>query len=431
MLKQLAAITLTAQAWALHTGTPATLSDPRIECVAPEAVINAEGHAAVAWISLQNSDEIVYASHKSAGEGGWSVPRKLSSEGTEIWNLSAHIDGSGNVSVLWEVETNDSDEYLQWAKKPFEQDWTKTADLTGPDDYFWGYSSKFEPSGQVLGIRTIGQELRTQNFWGTQYIVQTAYLPLRQAADAASLHSSIDFVNYSNIAVGPEGKALAVWASHESWPSRSAISVSWRIDGNTWTSPEKFFIGSDYVSSLRAAVSSAKHAAVVWEIDDTVQAIVHSEKGWSEAAVLSSLYDEAEFPQIAVDSEGNAMAVWESMRGNQEVVCAAYKPVGQPWTDSIDMSPSEAEIMTPILSCDNAGHFVIIWSQFSGGSPTVWGRQFSTADKTFSSPALLSPVGQPCAASSIAFAEDKGIISWVTSSNGSDRLVQAADLMVD
>jgi len=443
MLKRSIAALLTAQTlqvWALHTGVPSTLSDPRIDSHLPRAVINDQGHAAIAWIAETHQEKAVYAAYRTGEAGNWSTPRQISEWQYDITDLRSHMDSSGKVSALWEIEPEQgAPHYLQLACKPFSEDWSQAVDLfSTPLDSVPAEHTVFEPDGQVMAIRERTQEARYLGLLPKRYLIETASVPSDSEAGYTVLQSLPKFLWSHGVATHPQGLAFLFWQSYECFlwlGCHNIISGSWRTDANQWTAPETVYYTEDYVFCPQVAVGLNGCACIVWEPafkdQNMIRAVVHSKKGWSEIVTLSSADDEAINPKVAVDAAGNALAAWEVKRGKYTIVCAAYKLFGKPWSPSFDVSLPGRDATGPILACDEAGHFILVWQEYSRRFPTIWGSQLSTVDGLFSEAVLLSPEGLASREPSVAFAGTRGILSWIATSNTLDQFVQAADLIVD
>ena len=75
---------------------------------------------------------------------------------------------------------------------------------------------------------------------------------------------------------------------------------------------------------------------------------------------LSAAGGSAQTPAVAVDSRGDATAVWSRYEGTQFVVQASTRPAGSAWSAPVDLAAGR-RIYHPQLVVDPAGNATAIW----------------------------------------------------------------------
>ncbi len=84
-------------------------------------------------------------------------------------------------------------------------------------------------------------------------------------------------------------------------------------------------------------------------------------------------------PQVVLDAQGNATAVWSEWDGDDTVVESAYRPVGEGWQAPVDISeasgaavlvPGEHDADYPRIAVDGDGNVTVVWER-TGGDETV------------------------------------------------------------
>lgn len=67
---------------------------------------------------------------------------------------------------------------------------------------------------------------------------------------------------------------------------------------------------------------------------------------WLPPVEISETGEHAGMPGVALDSEGNATAVWDRWDGTATVVETAYRPAGAPWGEPEVLSPPDSQSAT-------------------------------------------------------------------------------------
>jgi hypothetical protein len=85
---------------------------------------------------------------------------------------------------------------------------------------------------------------------------------------------------------------------------------------------------------------------------------------WLPPVDISEPSNRVAHPHVALDSEGNATAVWERGNGTTTVVESAYRPAGEPWGEPVVLSPPAAS--SPQVKVDRNGFLTAIWERREG-----------------------------------------------------------------
>jgi hypothetical protein len=80
---------------------------------------------------------------------------------------------------------------------------------------------------------------------------------------------------------------------------------------------------------------------------------------WLPPVDISEASESIAAPDVALDSEGNATAVWTRWNGSAEVVEASFRPAGQPW----EAPETLAEATSPQVVVDRNGNWTVSWER--------------------------------------------------------------------
>jgi hypothetical protein len=72
------------------------------------------------------------------------------------------------------------------------------------------------------------------------------------------------------------------------------------------------------------------------------------------------------FPLVAMDPPGGAVAVWDRFNGTNLIVEASSRPIGSAFSAPVPLSAGGQDAETPQVATDTAGDAVAVWKRFNG-----------------------------------------------------------------
>lgn len=189
----------------------------------------------------------------------------------------------------------------------------------------------------------------------------------------ASIETPVSGTSATDVVVGPDGRATAVWIA-SSGP-RYAVRTSTRPAGGAWSAPSD--LSDPALSAEQPALAVAPDGAVaaIWRRPVggswTVQARIRPAGGdWGPVADLSATGQDASSPQVALDGRGGAVAVWTRSNGSRTVVQTVSKPAGGGWSAAQNLSSGSANAGAPQVAAAPTGEAVAVWT-LAGAVGTV------------------------------------------------------------
>lgn len=164
-------------------------------------------------------------------------------------------------------------------------------------------------------------------------------------------------------------------ASNYQWTfiaADGAWDSSERISANT--------VGSGDTPQI--AVNSNGEGMVVWSQNDgagfNIWADRYTSGSWATPQLLeTNNAGNAEFPMVAMDSNGNAMAVWQQFDGSRLNIIANYYTAGVGWgTAAAIETDNSGDAERPEIDVDSNGNFIAAWSQHDGSVYNVWANRY-------------------------------------------------------
>lgn len=182
----------------------------------------------------------------------------------------------------------------------------------------------------------------------------------------------------------------------------------------------------------KVAVDSSGNSLMVWtRFDGTnlrIQARSRAADGtFDPTATISTDGRDAFEPQVAFDSNRNAIAVWTQFDGAHGRTHAAFRPAGGSFGGDQTISPGGQDANAPQISIDSTGKAIAVWYQFDGTTDRIRAA-VRPPNGSFGASQTLSAPGVEAFDPKIAAgpnADANAAAVW-TGSDGSNSRVQAA-----
>jgi hypothetical protein len=264
-----------------------------------EVAVEPDGDAMSVWHQRDGMRADIWANRYASG-GAWGTAELLESEnGGTAKNPQVAVDANGNAIAVW--QQNDGLVNFIAANRYTPGDGWGTAqsidDTPGPSGSAQVAS---DPAGNAMavwvapGIRA--NRYATSGGWGT----------------AEDIRSSVTgSLRDPEVAMGADGSAIAVWLQQGNiWANRYVPGSGWGI--------AELIETNDAGSALppEVAVDPNGNAVAVWHQSDGTRTNIWANQyvadlGWATAELIETEdLGDAERPQIAIDPDGNAIAVW-------------------------------------------------------------------------------------------------------------------------
>lgn len=328
-------------------------------------------------------------SHAMSSDMTWSSPTTLSTTNIDSSDPQVVIDGTGNITAVW-IESGT----LKSSSKLLSGSWTSAASLSGAS-----------ASSPRLRVDTNGN---VTALWAESGRIYSARLPFSGGnfgswSSATAVSGIGGTATAPSLAVSPSGDAIAVWtrngfiesatrlASLGIWGLASAISATGSDDNP-----------SVAVSSNNSTLVAVWHAVV--SSRDTLYYSTATVGGvWSPPASMLAVAPglSHNYPKVALDSNGNATAVWfrYSKTGSvftNVIVLSADLAVGASAWTAIPVALSNPGLRNPSqlflrIQFDPQGNVAAFWNNsFDGSTFYIESAEKQAGQLNWSPPADLA-----------------------------------------
>jgi hypothetical protein len=306
---------------------------------------------------------------------GWSRPMNVSgviSTGEESPLLS--VDSAGNATALWQRYRGGKLIYESAVRQA-------SGPWSSPSRFFGGLEDAYGLQVAVdhLGNETAAWERRVGRSWvvqsGTRSVGGSWSAPVTLSAAGA---------NSALVAAGPEGNVTAVWLLEREEGRRSVVQSATRSVGGSWSAPVTLSPPRKAARSPQIALDPQGGATAVWEEEysGAIESVTRSSGGiWSAPVTLSATGVRADWPRVSVDSQGNATAVWAGrassgrrIRVQSRRIQTATRPSGGTWSAPVSISEAGHRLLQdPQIAVSPQGEATAIWQRSNGRYLVVQG----------------------------------------------------------
>ena len=180
------------------------------------------------------------------------------------------------------------------------------------------------------------------------------------------------------VTVDPSGNAVAVFSQSDG--TRHSIFANRFTPTAGWGAPEQIADDASSAHGAQVAVDSSGNAVAVWVQSDSIFANRFTPTaGWGAPEVIGVGFVDAA-PQVAVDSSGNAVAVGQLfVDGTHHIFANRFTPTAGWGAPEVVDDDDGADARGAQVAVDPSGNAVVVWEQ-SEGVPapyTIFANRFT------------------------------------------------------
>jgi hypothetical protein len=212
----------------------------------------------------------------------------------------------------------------------------------------------------------------------------------------------------------------------------SPVSLSFTTRGRAWQAPRE-------VRPVRpglfpdVAIDGQGHALAVWVQGTTSGAYrpfasrSSPHAGWDSAHELDTVHPgDVARPAVAVNEAGFGVAVWELRDGARVDLYAAEYTPGTGWSEARLLETRDEPVSTPRVGVDAEGNALVVWMQSDGTAESVWAvRRVKGAG--WGSPLLLETDAGATRVPALALeGSGRAVAAWLQPDSGGTLRVRAS-----
>jgi len=189
-----------------------------------------------------------------------------------------------------------------------------------------------------------------------------------------------------NVALDSDGNGIVVWMQLKVDSSGSELWARTYADGGEWAPPER--VGETEVNRTGAPALAADpdgNAVVIWDQTDSTRYDLWSnryapDEGWSTPQRIERDDAGDTFrPQVAMDPSGNAVAVWQQFDGVRDNIWANRYTPSDEWglAERIEANNNAGGARNAQIALDSSGNAIAVWQQSDGVRDNIWANRFT------------------------------------------------------
>jgi hypothetical protein len=392
----------------------------------PQVAFDGQGNALAVWERSNGTSYVVQGAMRPAATGLWQAPLDLSLAGEDARAVQLALTLQGEAIAVWEGY-NGSNFIIRAALRPAASGlWQAPVDLSAAGRDAGEPQVAFDTQGNAIVV--------WRRYDGEHQIVQAALRPAASGVWQAPVDLSVagQSAERPSVAVDMRGNVAVVWERHDG--KNEIIQGALRpAASGAWGAPENLSAPEQNALDAQVVFDPQGDAIAVWERYDgkteVVQAAIHPVAGpvWQAPVNLSAGGIIAERPRVAVDPQGNAVAVWERFNGENSAIQAAVRPAaGGLWQAPLDISAPGKTAFNPQVAFDAQGNAIAVWEHSNGTNEIVQAAVRPAVSGTWQTPTDLSAVGQNAERPQVAFDPYGNALAVWQRYNATNRIVQGA-----
>ncbi|WP_054030966.1 hypothetical protein [Desulfatitalea tepidiphila] len=346
-------------------------SDDTGDAEFPQVAMDVDGGAIAVWGQFDGTLTNIWANRFDGS--AWGTAELIEHDDTNNAAFpQVAVDADGGAIAVW--EQYDGTRFSIWANR-FDGSAWEGAGLIETDNA--GDASKpqvaMNESGQAMAVWKQSDGTRN-NIWASRFNGSTW--------DTAAMieDENLGSVNSPQIAMSADGRAIAVWDQNDGF--RDNIWAN-RFNGSAWGTAEK--IEDEDLGHARdpqIAMSTDGDAIAVWHQYDGFRFSIRSNRfdggAWGTAVLIED--DDtghATFPQVAMDADGCAIAVWYQYDGLWHNI-QANRFDGATWTGAEMIEDDDTEnAYDPQIAMTADGNAIAVWQQTADGNhDDIWSNRY-------------------------------------------------------
>ncbi|WP_372980832.1 Ig-like domain-containing protein [Marinobacter sediminum] len=340
---------------------------------APQVALNAGGQAFAVWTQFDGTRDNVWVNRFDGSDWGMAEVIDVDDAGSSR-SPQVALDATGRAIVVW--AQFDGSWYRILARRFDGSNWGAAELIEADNSGRLGDASApqivLDGNGRALAVWEQFDGSRN-NIWSNRFDGSTWGTAGRIQTDVASDASA------PQIAINAHGQAFAVWTQFDG--TRDNIWAN-RFDGSAWGAAEQIETdNAGGASNPQIAHDTDGRAVAVWQQSDGARNNIWVNRfdgnAWRRAEQIETdNAGSAVSPQVALDAKGRALAVWHQSDGSRNHIWA-NRFDGNTWGEAELIEIDDVNhARSPQVAFDADGRAIAVWQQSDGAPDNIWASRF-------------------------------------------------------
>jgi hypothetical protein len=366
--------------WKPATKLPTTSTE---SLDAPCLALDGNGHGLLLWVQTETMRPNLWSASYAAGSFG-AATRVETDDTFDVSEPAVALDVNGNGYAIWTYSTGAHREIWGNRWRAGGLGWAGARNIAGSGT-LTATTGRLAFDGNGYGNLVWTQYEMTDGSYTLPSAWSARYDPLLGWQTPVNLDDA-GVASFPAVALEPAGDGLAIWQHYD---ASSVVVVARSLSSGGWGTPTSLSLAdSDFLPvppPARAAVSPLGNAAAVWALSrdsayevwaDTLDPTTNQ---WGTAIKLSPATSTISAIATGLDASGNGFALWfDTATGNARTIYAdrilQTGGLTKVLTLSTDTTPAIAS--NPQLALDSQGRALAIWDTQAPTQYEVWASRF-------------------------------------------------------
>jgi hypothetical protein len=364
-------------------GTEELIESSAGAAVAPQIAVDGAGNAIAVWSQHDGTNYNVYSNLYVASTGSWDTPQLLESNDlASTLSPQIAVDSSGNAIAVWQQSDGNNESIYANRYTASTFSWG-TAELIESDNTGQAVEAQiaFDSAGNAIAVwrQSVGAN---SNIYSNRYTLATGW----GGAELVATGDAGDATR-PQIAIDSNGNAIAVWRELSALGAKDSIYANrYTASTDSWGT-EALLENSDdgHASDPQIAIDDDGNGVAVWYQRDSANLRhIYTNRytpgaGWgTEERIESSDDGHSQYPQIAIDGEGNVIAVWSQQIDINNVLLYAnrYTANTGSWGTEGLIGNGNGNAFQARIAIDGDGNAMAVWRQSDGTHDSIYANRF-------------------------------------------------------
>jgi len=185
------------------------------------------------------------------------------------------------------------------------------------------------------------------------------------------------------LAASDDGSEFAVW--YKITPLENRIYANRLPNHNNYTEWEtaQSLTGPATILDIAITADAYGNAIIIWVQADTLYNRLYARRytpdnGWDAAQTIDDNTGNCSLPQIASDEAGNAIAIWQHETVSSTSIYANDFSVSVGWGTGQLISSNTSDAYSPDIAMNSSGSGMAVWQEDEGGTHNAYSRYFDS-----------------------------------------------------
>jgi stringent starvation protein B len=419
-------IFITSICYAQDFSEPVNISVAGQDAFNAQLAIDSNNNIVAIWTRFDGTNNIIQSSTSSDQGANWSTPVNLSVAGQNAATPQLAIDSNNNIVAIWQ-RSNGTNNIIQSSTSTDQgSSWSTPVDLSVAGQNAATPQLAIDSNNNIVAIW-----FRSN---GTNMIIQSSTSTDQGANWSTPVNLSEAGQHAANpqLAIDSNNNIVAIW--YRSNGTNNIIQSSTSTDqGANWSTPVNLSVAGQDAATPQLAIDSNNNIVAIWQRSNGTNMIIQSSTStdqganWSTPVNLSVAGQNASNPQLAIDSNNNIVAIWQRSDGTNTIIQSSTSTdQGANWSTPVNLSEAGQDAEIPQLAIDSNNNIVAIWDRFDGTNYIIQSSTSTDQGANWSTPDNLSEAGQSAGESQIAIDSNNNIVAIWTRSDGANFIIQSS-----